>query len=81
MATVRHRWRQPDQCADPRGSTGQITTKELGTVMRSLGQNPSESELQDMINEVDADSNGTIDFPGTPPCSVFFIFDEGNSAD
>ncbi|TPX15109.1 calmodulin [Thyridium curvatum] len=42
---------------------GQITTKELGTVMRSLGQNPSESELQDMINEVDADSNGTIDFP------------------
>lgn len=45
--------------------TGQITTKELGTVMRSLGQNPSESELQDMINEVDADNNGTIDFPGT----------------
>jgi hypothetical protein len=47
-------------------SLGQITTKELGTVMRSLGQNPSESELQDMINEVDADNNGTIDFPGTP---------------
>jgi Ca2+-binding EF-hand superfamily protein len=45
-------------------SLGQITTKELGTVMRSLGQNPSESELQDMINEVDADNNGTIDFPG-----------------
>ena len=33
--------------------------------MRSLGQNPSESELQDMINEVDSDNNGTIDFPGT----------------
>ncbi len=45
--------------------TGVITSKELGTVMRSLGQNPSESELQDMINEVDADNNGTIDFPGT----------------
>ncbi|TFK60941.1 calmodulin-like protein [Pluteus cervinus] len=41
---------------------GTITTKELGTVMRSLGQNPGESELQDMINEVDADGNGTIDF-------------------
>uniref|UniRef100_H0VKV0 Calmodulin n=1 Tax=Cavia porcellus TaxID=10141 RepID=H0VKV0_CAVPO len=42
---------------------GTITTKELGTVLRSLGQNPTEAELQDMINEVDADGNGTIDFP------------------
>merc|ERR1712226_1649607 len=42
---------------------GTITTRELGTVMRSLGQNPTAAELQDMINEVDADGSGTIDFP------------------
>ena len=42
---------------------GSITAKELGTVLRSLGQKPTEAELQDMINEVDADGNGTLDFP------------------
>ena len=42
---------------------GTVTNNELRTVMRSLGQNPTEAELADMINEVDADGNGTIDFP------------------
>ncbi|KAG7574458.1 EF-hand domain [Arabidopsis suecica] len=42
---------------------GCITAKELGTVMRSLGENQTAAELQDMINEADLDGNGTIDFP------------------
>ena len=41
---------------------GCITIEELATVIRSLDQNPSEEELQDMISEVDADGNGTIEF-------------------
>ena len=42
--------------------TSCITTKEPGTVMRSLGENPTKVELQYMTNEVDAYGNGTIDF-------------------
>lgn len=29
--------------------------------MRSLGQNPTEAELQDMINEVDADGMSQVE--------------------
>lgn len=41
---------------------GCITIDELSTVMGSLGQNPTVEEVQDMINEVDSDGNGTIEF-------------------
>ena len=43
---------------------GVITAEELGTVMRSLGQNPTDEELHDMISEVDIDNTGSIDFNG-----------------
>ncbi|XP_078109966.1 troponin C, skeletal muscle-like [Sander vitreus] len=41
---------------------GDISTKELGQVMRMLGQNPSREELDAIIEEVDEDGSGTIDF-------------------
>ena len=34
---------------------GSITSSELGVVMRSLGQKPTDQELKDMIGEVDLD--------------------------
>lgn len=37
--------------------SGYITTKELGSIMRSLGQNPTEVELQEIMNTVDFDGN------------------------
>lgn len=43
-------------------SSGFITTKELGNAMRSLGENPREEDLQMMINSVDIDGNGQMDF-------------------
>ncbi|CAH3162761.1 unnamed protein product [Porites evermanni] len=43
-------------------NSGFITTKELGNLMRSLGENPTENELQSIINVVDMDENGLMDF-------------------
>ena len=39
-------------------------------MMRSLGQNPTDAEVQDMINEVDVDGSGAIEFPEF--CVSFF---------
>jgi len=46
---------------DADGSGG-VSVEELGQVMRSLGQSPNETDLRDMIKEVDVDLSGTIDF-------------------
>jgi hypothetical protein len=42
--------------------SGNISIKELGTVMRTLGENPTEDELQNLINKYDEDGNGTMEF-------------------
>ncbi|XP_064652367.1 neo-calmodulin-like [Lineus longissimus] len=46
-----------------KNNDGTITATEIGTVLRSLNMNPSEQELAAMIQEVDKDGNGTIEFP------------------
>lgn len=73
---------------------GSISIKELASMMKSLGQNPTDQELREIISEVDIDGNGHIDFnefviimqkrsketdPGDEIIAAFRVFDkEGN---
>jgi len=43
-------------------NSGNITMEELGTAMRSLGQDLSDCELEAMVSELDDDKSGTITF-------------------
>lgn len=45
-----------------RDNTGFISTRALGTVMRTLGDNPTEAQLQDMLDEVDQAGTGVLCF-------------------
>ena len=42
---------------------GHIEAKELAAVLTALGQSPSEEDIAKMIAEVDADANGSLEFP------------------
>eukprot|EP01084_Bolivina_argentea_P158307 275778_1 len=42
--------------------SGMISKMELATVMMSLGYSPTENQLTEMMNKVDLDGNGEIDF-------------------
>ena len=42
---------------------GSITVEELGNVMRSLGEDPTDEELATIIRTVDYDQNGSVEFP------------------
>mmetsp|Transcript_13242 Transcript_13242/g.31202 ORF Transcript_13242/g.31202 Transcript_13242/m.31202 type:complete len:196 (-) Transcript_13242:18-605(-) len=42
--------------------SGSIPIAEMGTVLRSLGQNPTVTELAALCEEVDKDKSGTIEF-------------------
>ena len=41
---------------------GTIGAKDVGTAWRLLGQKPTEAELEDLVNEVEVGSQGSIDF-------------------
>ena len=39
-----------------------VILQELTSLLRTMGQNPTDSEVNDMINEVDVDGSGVLDF-------------------
>ena len=39
---------------------GTITSKELGEVLKNMGHNPSEGDLEEMLKEVDEDGNSIL---------------------
>jgi hypothetical protein len=41
---------------------GTIEQQELGMVLRACGKNPSDNDIREMLNEMDADQDGKIDF-------------------
>jgi calmodulin len=75
-------------------SDGTITTAELGSVMRAVGRNPTEQDLQDILKDIDKDNSGSIEFDefvelmertftdqGTPDefLQAFNVFDKDGS--
>ncbi|CAN1173590.1 Probable calcium-binding protein CML17 [Linum perenne] len=45
-----------------RDSDGSLTQLELGSLLRSLGLNPSPDQLDALIKSADTNSNGTVEF-------------------
>ena len=76
------------------GDASTIPSSDLGTVLRSLGQTPTQAEVQAWVQEFDAGGGGTIDFSDFCTCmsrvmkgaaseadlvDAFRVFDKDNS--
>ena len=53
---------------------GRITVQELSTVLKSLEQNATETELQDIINEFDMGQRRVFLSQGTKKIPAIFLF-------
>merc|ERR1712119_4170 len=45
----------------PSDKDGNINGKDLGKILRHIGHNPTEAEIQEMIADADKDGTGTLD--------------------
>lgn len=46
---------------------GTITVAEIGTVLRSLGQNPTEADIELLVNSMDKDGKHMVNAAGVTP--------------
>ena len=44
------------------GGEGTIDNAEIGQVLQGLGETPTQERVQEMINEIDFDGDGEVDF-------------------
>ena len=42
--------------------SGSIQHEEIADVMRTLGQNPTDEEVDEMVKKIDVDGNGEVEF-------------------
>jgi calmodulin len=63
-----HEMRMAFQVFD-RDNSGSISSDELRLVMRQLGENLTDQEIDEMLQEADKDGNGTIECE-----SHYFVF-------
>ena len=50
--------------------SGEISREELGELIATLGLKASQEELDRMIDEIDVDGDGSINFEGAPTGSL-----------
>lgn len=54
---------------------GTIPVDDLRWILKSLGDDLTEEELDDMINETDTDGSGTVDYEGRRP-AIFQVLSQ-----
>ena len=52
-----------------KGNKGTIPVDDLRWILKSLGDDLTEEELDDMIAETDTDGSGTVDYEGRYSCT------------
>jgi len=67
--------------ADNEHEDGNVPTSNLGTLVRALGKNPTEAEIDEMIKEIESKSGDTFDLSTFEELMYDKINDDTNSVE